>query len=922
MAAALQSSPRWRESRTLVILLGLFGLMVLCGLPALHQLLSQGASARGSTGAGLFSVTHAFFAGISAGAFFVATLPFVFATRQFAPLGRLSLFVAFVTQVAAVVSAMVDPQPTSGWLLSLYGIYGTVLVAMLFLTLRPALGRGAQPTTEAARTEARLLRGLGIAGLVVAVGFSGSAGATSAGLLTLSIVLLAATSGAALVLAVAVLMVRGGEAYRQAVCSLGRLVGILLTVQVAVLIAGTLLALNGGAPEQIALARSVAFGKSGWLFWGVQILSGSAVPLLVLFRKQPSLRSIALASMLIMLGVFAFRLNLALPRFAGLGETSSFVWVVTLNFVLFCVGLAGCLFAIGYRMLPLVGRDVAMEFQAAAGAIAMPYPGSTGWELPVPQVAPAPRPAAAVVEHEHEEEHEHEHVHVKHVDGQEEIVAPGAFTARWWIAFVAAVALLGFGAYSFVYQEHYGEITTGMRTTGGGGAGWGLYVAFLTYFIGVSFAGTAAAALTHLFKLRSVRPLCRMAELISILALALAAVCIIADQGRPTLALMNLPAYTKVTSPFFGTFVLMCTYLFASVVFFFLDGRSDAAAMAARGGRLAPLYRAWAFGWKGTAAELRRNDRTCFWLSCVTLVMLVVEQSTIGFIFGTQIGRPGWFSTLQAPGFLLLAGVSGIGLLLAVTVAVRSLLGLQQQLSVKSLRWLAGALLVLLALELYFLATESVTSFYAGAEGDSKIAHVIAFGAYSKLFWTMVGSLVAAFLITVSEVATPATSSAWLVGAGVLANVGVALKRYLLVVPSQTESLNLPLDAGSYAPTWVEYGVIGGAIGLAVAIYLVFVRIFPVLHRDHFHDAVPAEPFWSRMRRMALVGLTLLFGAGLAAAGLLSSARIGNEHYLDPEIPASPMVFIIGVATMLLSAVVHDTLRTREPTSARRKIGG
>ena len=919
MTAALQPSPGWRESRTILVLFGLFGLMVLCGLPALHQLLSQGASARGAAhGAGLFGVAHAFFAGISAGAFFVATLPYVFGTRRFAPLGRLSLFVAFVTEVAALVSAVVDPHGASGWLLSLYGIYGTVLVVMLFLTLRPALGRGAAPTP---REETRVLRGLGIAGLAVAVGFSGSVGTTSTGLLALSFILLAGTSGAALVLAVALLMLRGGEAYRQAVCSLGRLVGVLLAVQVAVLVGETLLALNSGTPEQAAIARSVAFGKSGWLFWGVQILAGSAVPLLVLFRKQPSLRSIALASLLIMLGVLAFRMNIALPRLPGSGEASSLVSIVTLNFALFCVGLAGCLFAIGYRMLPLVGRDVAMEFQTAAGAIAAPHPAFGGWALPEPRFAPAPRPAPAV-EHDHDHDHDHDRGHAKHVDGQEEIVAPGIFTIRWWIGFGVALVVLGFGFFAFLYQEHYGEITTGMRTTGGGGAGWGLYVAFLTYFIGVSFAGTAAAALTHLFKLRAVRPLCRMAELISILALALAAVCIIADQGRPSLALMNLPAYTKVTSPFFGTFVLMCTYLFASVVFFFLDGRSDAAAMAARGGRLTPLYRAWAFGWKGTAAELRRNDRTCFWLSCVTLVMLVVEQSTIGFIFGTQIGRPGWFSTLQAPGFLLLAGVSGIGLLLAVTIAARTLLGLQQQLSVKSLRWLAGALLVLLALELYFLATESVTSFYAGAEGDSRIAHVIAFGAYSKLFWTMVGCLVAAFLITVSEVATPATSSAWLVLAGVLANVGVALKRYLLVVPSQTESLNLPLDAGSYSPTWVEYGVIGGALALAVAVYLVFVRIFPVLHRDHFHDAVPAEPFWSRVRRLALVGLTLLFGAGLATAGLLSSARVGNEHYLDPEIPASPMVFIIGVATMLLSAVVYDTLRTLGPKGSTRKIGG
>ncbi len=55
--------------------------------------------------------------------------------------------------------------------------------------------------------------------------------------------------------------------------------------------------------------------------------------------------------------------------------------------------------------------------------------------------------------------------------------------------------------------------------------------------------------------------------------------------------------------------------------------------------------------------------------------LLVTAHSTLGFVFGLQIGRPGWHSALQAPAFVLLAGVSGVGLLLVLAAVVRGALG-------------------------------------------------------------------------------------------------------------------------------------------------------------------------------------------------------------------------------------------------------
>ena len=66
-----------------------------------------------------------------------------------------------------------------------------------------------------------------------------------------------------------------------------------------------------------------------------------------------------------------------------------------------------------------------------------------------------------------------------------------------WVAFQCALlAVMALGAFAFYTQFTQGLIVTGMRTIGGGGAPWGLYIAFDVFFIGVSFAGIAVAA-TH-----------------------------------------------------------------------------------------------------------------------------------------------------------------------------------------------------------------------------------------------------------------------------------------------------------------------------------------------------------------------------------------------------------------------------------------
>lgn len=407
----------------------------------------------------------------------------------------------------------------------------------------------------------------------------------------------------------------------------------------------------------------------------------------------------------------------------------------------------------------------------------------------------------------------------------------GQFSLGWALVVLAFMALLGLGAYAYSRQVIEGDIVTGMRDLGTmGGAPWGLYVAFVVYFVGVSFAGITVAALVRLMNLQYLRPVSRMAELLTVLSLVLGALSILADLGQPLRGLINLWRYARPMSPFFGTFTLVISgYLFASLVYLYLDGRRDAFLMAQQRTRLRWFYRLWAAGYKDTPAERERHERTSFWLALAILPLLITAHSTLGFVFGIQVGRPGWYSALQAPGFVVLAGASGTGLLIVIAAVLRWVLRERVQLNMRVFSWLSNFMTVLTITYIYFLLAELLTTGYAGHGQEAKVTQALLKGQYAWLFWLSVGMVMISLLLGTGQALFKRYSLALIVLSGVLVNLAAIGKRYLIVVPSLTHGNLLPYPPGSYSPTWVEYSVILGLVALGSLVYIGFMKVFPII---------------------------------------------------------------------------------------------
>lgn len=225
-------------------------------------------------------------------------------------------------------------------------------------------------------------------------------------------------------------------------------------------------------------------------------------------------------------------------------------------------------------------------------------------------------------------------------------------------------------------------------------------------------------------------------------------------------------------------------------------------------------------------------------MSLAILPMLVMAHSFLGYVFGLQVGRPGWYSAIQAPAFVVIAGASGISALIIIAAVVRKVFGFEEQISLDIFRGLGNFVGVSVAAYLYFMASEAYTGLYVAAAQEEAVYKAIYFGAYAPIAWFTVGSFLAALLMIFVMFLRRKYSLTWVVVAAVLVNLASIAVRYLIVVPSQTHGMHgmdgmLPYAVGTYSPNWVEWSVIAGLFALGYLLYTAFVKIFPIVELPH-----------------------------------------------------------------------------------------
>lgn len=479
------------------------------------------------------------------------------------------------------------------------------------------------------------------------------------------------------------------------------------------------------------------------------------------------------------------------------------------------------------------------------------------------------------------------------------------FTLVVAVALLLAMAALGAVAYGLQCQR--GDFVTGMRGIGGGGAVWGLYVVMDGCFLGVGVALMAVACLARFSRDPAMEAAARIAMPSAIACSLGAGLSIMADQGRPLAALMNLSRYARPQSPMFVTFTAVgAVCLFASLLHCVLARRPDLAEYAKRSSPWQALQRMFAAGYRGTPGQRYRRRKVGFWMSLSMLPALLAPATALSILFVVRAARTADLVLLEIVGFLTTSLAAGVGTLLVVAALVERLAGHEAGLGARGYRRLGRWLLLLVSLTLLAVVATEMLSL------QSREPAVAAYGRallheYRAAFW---GALVCWFVAAGLLLGAVHRRRRGVVWAGVLVAAAAFLHHYWLLLAWQTHGLALPYAAGAYAPTWIELAVVLGIVAFCLLLLLPAVRLIPFVPLAAESRAdIPRMP---DLRRTVLTSVWMVGALATVALGLVGSARAGTEPQMDPALPWSPVIFIVGLVLLASTSAVYELLPERE----------
>ncbi|MFQ5838952.1 MAG: NrfD/PsrC family molybdoenzyme membrane anchor subunit, partial [Thermoplasmata archaeon] len=135
-------------------------------------------------------------------------------------------------------------------------------------------------------------------------------------------------------------------------------------------------------------------------------------------------------------------------------------------------------------------------------------------------------------------------------------------TWRFYVVCGVLAAIVAVGVFGYVTQLQRGLSVTGMNDK----VSWGLYISNFVFFIGISHAGTLISAILRVTNAEWRRPVVRMAESITVIAIIIAAAFPLIDLGRPD-RLMHIFIYGRIESAILWDFVSISTYLTGSIIY-------------------------------------------------------------------------------------------------------------------------------------------------------------------------------------------------------------------------------------------------------------------------------------------------------------------------------------------------------------------
>lgn len=423
-------------------------------------------------------------------------------------------------------------------------------------------------------------------------------------------------------------------------------------------------------------------------------------------------------------------------------------------------------------------------------------------------------------------------------DRSEMILRPlGRPTRRYLVLIATALVGLAWFAQAWAFQLRNGLVVTGLSDWGtGGGVPWGLYVGSFIWWVGIAHGGIVVSAAVRLFRFDSLKPVARLAELLTLGALANAGLYIVLHVGRPdrivTSILPNL-GQTLRTSPLAWDVTVITLYFVLTGTYLALTLRHDLASIRHRLPRLfAPVYRVVLVGYR--RGERMKAERMAWWLALGVIVLapLFLHGGVIPWLFALLPSQPGWYGAVQGPQFLAAALSSALAAVTILAYVFRRAYKWHDLIDDRVFdtlsRWTALFALLYLWLQLQQVLTGSAM---APRAVDSAIAAKLE----SPLYWVAMILLAATVAHGgVQVLSRRLFSVARTTAVAVLPVFAILIEKTLFVVEGPMHpAFGLYQEMPStYTPSWVELSSVIGAMAIVSLVFLAASKAVPLIELE------------------------------------------------------------------------------------------
>lgn len=414
-------------------------------------------------------------------------------------------------------------------------------------------------------------------------------------------------------------------------------------------------------------------------------------------------------------------------------------------------------------------------------------------------------------------------------------------TKLWWIAFSisAAVMLFGFVLIGIMFYE--GMYVLGINNP----IGWGFFIVNFVFWIGIGHAGTLISAVLMLFRQKWRTGINRAAEAMTIFAVLTAAIFPLIHVGRPWLAFWLFPypnergpLWVNFRSPLLWDVFAVSTYLSISLLFWYMGLIPDIAAIRDRTTNKVKkaVYNALSFGWVGSNRAWSHYEMVAMILAAISTPLVFSVHTIVSFDFATSI-VPGWHTTIFPPYFVAGAIFSGFAMVVTLMVIAREVFNLKDYITIKHLENMNKVILVTGMMVGFAYGTEFFIAWYSGNEYEGFTFINRAFGPYWWAYWIMVScNVISPQIFWVKKFRT---SIPIMFVVSIFVNIGMWFERFVIVMTLHRDYL--PSSWALFKPTFFDYGILLGSFGLFFTLFLIFVRILPIVAMQEVKIVMPKE---------------------------------------------------------------------------------